>query len=103
MFTEFQFPYGDSALTARIPTRNIAFALQRKHAPGLPDEYAALLSAIRAPIDSPPLRECVGSRDQVVVIVTDNTRACPDDRLCLLCRPAAVTSLRGLNRCISGL
>ena len=81
MFTEFRFPYGDSALTARIPTKNIAFALQRKHAPGLPDEYAALLSAIRAPIDSPPLRECVGSRDKVVVIVTDNTRACPDDRL----------------------
>jgi lactate racemase len=81
MFTEFQFPYGNSALTARIPSDNIAFVLKRKHAPGLADEAEALLEAIRHPIDAPPLAECIGGKDKVVVIVTDNTRPCPDDRI----------------------
>ena len=81
MFTEFQFPYGNSALTARIPSENITFVLKRKHARGLADETAVLLEAIRCPIDAPPLSDCISSSDKVVVIVTDNTRACPDDRL----------------------
>jgi hypothetical protein len=53
MFTEFQFPYGNAALTARIPRENIAFVLKRKHARGLADETAALLEAIRHPIGAP--------------------------------------------------
>ena len=81
MFTEFQFPYGNSVLTARIPSKNIAFVLKRKHARGLADETAALLEAIRHPIDAPPLSDCISGSDKVVVIVTDNTRPCPDDRL----------------------
>jgi lactate racemase len=81
MFTEFQFPYGNSALTARIPSENIAFVLKRKHAPGLADEAAALLQAIRHPIDALPLAECIDGKEKVVVIVTDNTRPCPDDRI----------------------
>ena len=81
MFTEFQFPYGNSALTARIPSKNIAFALKRKHAGGLRDEKVAIVEAIRNPISAPPLNECISGGDKVVVIVTDNTRACPDDRL----------------------
>src|SRR3972149_2233788 len=81
MFTEFQFPYGNSALTARIPSANIAFALKRKHAGGLADETAALVKAIRSPIDSLPLSDRISGSDKVVIIVTDNTRACPDDRL----------------------
>ncbi len=81
MFTEFQFPYGNSVLTARVPSKNIAFVLKRKHARGLANETAALLEAIRYPINAPPLSDCISGSDKVVVIVTDNTRACPDDRL----------------------
>jgi len=81
MFKEFQFPYGNSALTARIPRKNIAFVLKRKHAGGLADETAALLEAVRHPINAPPLIDCISRNDKVVVIVTDNTRPCPDDRL----------------------
>jgi nickel-dependent lactate racemase len=81
MFTEFQFPYGNSALTARIPSKNIAFVLKRKHAGGLADEKKTVLEAIRHPIDALPLIDCISGSDKVVVIVTDNTRPCPDDRL----------------------
>ncbi len=81
MFTEFKFPYGNSALAARIPSKNIAFVLKRKHARGLADETEALFEAIRYPIDAAPLSDCVSGNDKVVVIVTDNTRPCPEDRL----------------------
>lgn len=81
MFKEFKFPYGNSALTAHIPSENIAFILKRKHSRGLVDETAALLEAIRHPIDAPPLIDCISRNDKVIVIVTDNTRPCPDDRL----------------------
>jgi nickel-dependent lactate racemase len=81
MLTVFRFPYGNAALTARIPAENIAFVLKRKHAPGLADETAALLEAIRHPVAAPPLSDCIRQGDKVVIIVTDNTRPCPDDRL----------------------
>jgi lactate racemase len=81
MFKEFQFPYGNSALTACIPRENIDFVLKRKHARGLADEAAAALEAIRYPINAPPLIDCIGKNGKVVIIVTDNTRPCPDDRL----------------------
>ena len=81
MFTEFQFPYGNATLSARIPSKNITCVLKRKHAKGLADEAAALLEAIRHPIDATPLVDCVNGNDKVVVIVTDNTRPCPEDRL----------------------
>jgi nickel-dependent lactate racemase len=81
MFKEFQFPYGNSALTAHIPSKNIAFILKRKHSRGLADETTALLEAIKHPINAPPLIDCISRNDKVVVIVTDNTRPCPDDRL----------------------
>ena len=37
--------------------------------------------AIRHPINAPPLLDGISGLEKVVIIVTDNTRACPDDRL----------------------
>ncbi|MBI4267009.1 MAG: nickel-dependent lactate racemase [Chloroflexi bacterium] len=81
MFTEFQFPYGSSALMARIPSNNVAMVLTRRPVRGLEDEGQALVGALRSPLACPPLADCIRRNDKVVVIVTDNTRACPDDRL----------------------
>ncbi len=81
MHTEFSLPYGDAHLTVRVPDRNLAFVLQPRHEAGLPDEAAAVTSALRNPIGQAPLVEVVKPTDRVVIIVTDNTRACPDDRL----------------------
>jgi nickel-dependent lactate racemase len=79
--TEIEFPCGPCLLRARIPSENIAYVLERREAESLENEWEAILSSLRAPIASPPLRECVHPSDQVVVLVTDNTRPCPDDRL----------------------
>ncbi len=81
MFAEFELPYGTSSLKVRVPERNLSFVLESRDRPGLPDEGAAVLRALRSPIGSKPLAQSVRCGDRVVVIVTDNTRACPGDRL----------------------
>ena len=79
--TEIELPYGNSHLKVRIPTRNIACILNARDAEGLKNEREAITNSLRAPIESPALRDCVSKSDKVVVLVTDNTRPCPDDRL----------------------
>ncbi len=81
MDTEIEFPYGSSLLKARIPTSNISFILNTKNVKGLENERQAITNSLRAPIGCPPLHDCIKQNDKVVVIVTDNTRPCPDDRL----------------------
>ena len=81
MNTEINLPYGNSFLKARIPTKNIAFILGTKGIKGLENEGEAITNSLRSPIECPPLRDCVNKTDKVVVLVTDNTRPCPDDRL----------------------
>jgi len=81
MNTEFELPYGLSTVKVSVPERNLAFVLKPGHVPGLPDEADAVRTALRNPLGQKPLAEGVRPGDSVVVIVTDNTRACPDDRL----------------------
>ncbi|MDD5081857.1 MAG: nickel-dependent lactate racemase [Dehalococcoidales bacterium] len=79
--TEIDFPYGSSFLKARIPTRNIVAILTTEDVKGLENERQAITESLCHPIGVPPLRDCVDKSSRVIVIVTDNTRACPDDRL----------------------
>ncbi len=80
-YTEFKLPYGDSFLTASIPTANISAVLKTSPTKGLKDEKAAILEALRNPIGSQPLLERVKEDTRSIIIVTDNTRACPDNRI----------------------
>jgi len=79
--TEIELPCGECTITARIPTKNIACVLTKPDARGLADEREAILQSLRSPIESPPLRNLIKPSDKVVVIATDNTRPCPDDRI----------------------
>jgi nickel-dependent lactate racemase len=81
MITQIKFPYGKSSLTASIPSENIAMTLRRRRVKGLENETEALLKALRSPIGSRALCESVNINSKVAVIVTDNTRACPDNRI----------------------
>ena len=49
--------------------------------PGISNEAEALLSALRAPIGKPALREIVKSGQKVVIVHSDITRATPNDRI----------------------
>ena len=81
MHTEFELPYGLSTVRVRVPERNLAFVLEPCHVAGIADEAGAVSDALRNPLGQKPLVDAVQPQDNVVVIVTDNTRACPDDRL----------------------
>jgi len=81
MDTVIELPYGSSRLKARIPAGNLAGIIEVPDVRGLPDEREAITRRLRAPIESPALLDCVKKDDKVVVLVTDNTRPCPDDRL----------------------
>jgi len=79
--TEFEFPYGEGFVKAKVPTKNISCILNSKYVKGLENEREAITSALRAPIGCPPLYDCIKKDDKVVVLVTDYTRPCPDDRM----------------------
>jgi nickel-dependent lactate racemase len=80
-YIEIDLPYGESKLTARIPKANLSFVLEKQELDGLEDEGAAITESLHNPTGSPPLLERIEKNDKVAVIVTDNTRPCPDDRL----------------------
>jgi nickel-dependent lactate racemase len=68
--------YGRTGLPLDLPDH--ADILVSKQAPGLPDERAAIVHALRHPIGSTPLREKVRPGDTVVIVHTDITRATPN-------------------------
>jgi lactate racemase len=80
-YEKIELPYGDSHISARIPTSNLKYILSTRYVKGLTNESEAITASLRSPISSPPLLDCVNANDKVVVLVTDNTRPCPDDRL----------------------
>jgi nickel-dependent lactate racemase len=71
--------YGRTGLTVTLP--ETVDVLEPRFLPGLPDEKAAMLEALRAPIGSPPLANLVKPGDKVVVVHTDITRATPNQRI----------------------
>src|SRR5262245_50363946 len=72
--------YGKDGLEIDISSNNVT-TLAPRFIPGLPDEAAAFRDAVRAPINSKPLRELIGPNDRVAVVIPDITRPLPSDRL----------------------
>jgi nickel-dependent lactate racemase len=79
--TVVALPYGDSFLNVPIPTNNFLPEQKRKKRRQLGDEIKEIRQRLKNPINSLPLNSLPGKTDKVVIITTDNTRACPDDRL----------------------
>ena len=63
--------YGTQGLEAEIPAPNVEVVAPR-FIEGLPDEAAAFTAAVREPIESPPLREIIGARERVAVVILKN-------------------------------
>jgi len=80
-YKEFELPYGNSFVKMSVPEKNLSYVLATKEIAGLPDEAGAITAALRSPTGCPPLLSTLHPTDKVAVIVTDNTRACPEDRL----------------------
>jgi nickel-dependent lactate racemase len=72
--------YGTTGLGLSVPAANVT-VVEPRFVPGLPDERAAVVDALRAPIGGRPLRDCVGANDRVAIVIPDITRPLPSDRL----------------------
>ncbi|MGH9310670.1 MAG: nickel-dependent lactate racemase, partial [Vicinamibacterales bacterium] len=72
--------YGTHGLGVTIPARDVKVVAPR-FVPGLGDEEAAFTAAVRAPLESPPLRERVAAGDRLAIVIPDVTRPLPGDRL----------------------
>ncbi|WP_026074281.1 nickel-dependent lactate racemase [Brevibacillus massiliensis] len=71
--------YGKEGLTIEVPDH--AVLVEPRHLPGLADERAAVLKALREPIGTPPLREMVKETDKVAIVISDITRPTPNHKL----------------------
>ena len=80
-YEELDLPYGNAYVKAHIPVNNLKRILNTKHVKGLSNEREEITASLRSPIASLPLLDRINKDDKVVVLVTDNTRPCPDDRL----------------------
>lgn len=72
--------YGTDGLEVEIPGRHVS-VLEPRFLPGLADEHAAFLDAVRCPLGSRPLREVVRASDRLAIVIPDATRPLPTDRL----------------------
>ena len=72
--------YGTDGLDVTVPGRDVT-VLSPLFVPGLPDEEAAFLEAVRAPLSARPLAEIVGANERVAIVIADVTRPLPSDRL----------------------
>lgn len=77
---QIKLPYGKTILTAEAPFADVTI-LEPRGVEGLADEANDFAGAVRAPINARALREIVGRRDKVAVLVPDITRPFPSHRV----------------------
>ena len=75
-----QLQYGQTGLDLDLDGLN-ATVLNPRFIDGLADEASAFTEAVRAPIDTRPLRDIVQAHETVAVVLPDGTRPLPSDRL----------------------
>jgi len=71
--------YGQGHLSVDFPDGTTI--IEPSHNPGLPNEKAAVLAALRKPIDADALLDWIEPNDKICIAFTDITRATPNDRL----------------------
>ena len=72
--------YGTDILEVPTEASDVT-VMQPRFVEGLPNEAASFREAVRRPIGTRPLRDLVGARDRVAVVIPDITRPMPADRL----------------------
>jgi len=77
---QVRLAYGRDGLTVDFPDDGVEVIAPRFVA-GLPDETAALRSALRDPLGARPLRELVAPGDDVLIVFPDVTRPMPSARV----------------------
>jgi nickel-dependent lactate racemase len=78
---EISLPYGKEALKARLPVERLVFDGRMEPLAALPDFAAALRAALERPIGCAPLAELVAAAKSVLILIEDNTRNTPVDKI----------------------
>jgi nickel-dependent lactate racemase len=71
--------YGKQGLVIDIPDHSVV--LEPKEIAGLANEEQGVLTALRNPIGTQPLRELVKETSKVVIVISDITRPTPNEKL----------------------
>lgn len=77
---QVELAYGRSNLIIELPAENLT-VIEPRYVAGVPDEAAALLAAMREPINSPPLRQLVQPDQRIAIVFCDITRPMPNNRV----------------------
>ena len=72
--------YGRDGLEVELPEERTTL-IEPTYVPGLPDAEGAILTALRNPIGTPPLRQVVKPSQSVAISVCDITRPMPSETL----------------------
>ena len=75
---KIQLAYGQTGLEIDLPDEANVTIIEPKYVDGLPDPAEAIRSALRRPIESPPLKELVKPTNTVGIIFSDITRPTPN-------------------------
>lgn len=78
--TPVKLQYGRSGLNVDVPSDRVT-VIEPRFVPALPDEQSAFLQGVRTPRGTRPLRDLIGPREKVAVVIPDSTRALPRERL----------------------
>ncbi|MCY3946773.1 MAG: nickel-dependent lactate racemase [Anaerolineaceae bacterium] len=70
--------YGKQGLPLELPDDHNVRVIENRFVPALADPEAALRSALRAPIDTRPLRELANEDNTVAIVFSDITRPTPN-------------------------
>lgn len=97
---EVEILYGRGKLRVALPAADVT-VIEPSHVPGLPDERAGFLEAVRAPIRSRPLAGLVQPQETLAIVTSDGTRPVPNAKLIpwildeLGCKPREVIVITG--------
>jgi len=78
----FKLPFGHhQKVEFDLPDKNLAYYVERKKLPSVPDVRDSVAEALKKPIGIPPLSKLVKRSDKVVVLVDDLTRPTPQSEV----------------------
>lgn len=80
MSMRVKLEYGTAGVEIAMPGENVTVVAPR-FVPGLPDEEAAFLQAVRRPLAGAPLASVVQSHERVAIVIADVTRPLPSERI----------------------
>lgn len=78
---KFTFGFGDGFQDVELPEEHILQVIEGKAVEKITDVKAAVLKAMREPINSEPLQKCVNKGEKVAIVVSDITRLVHTDQI----------------------